>query len=172
MKKLSPKWLILEHYRKVIETKIGGVDVAVWKPKSMGALPAHQLRSLLEEICFSFILYRFRDESTNWICRNPDYGGWDAQISLRCDARKRRVDVYFCALLCRPFSKQAYEYYSDHSGLSAMDRLILMWDSREYDRSNFFISDFGVFAKPEDEPKLYTVMNSKTDLAEGGVNDD
>lgn len=160
MKDLKLKDLVLEHYRKVYEMKVDELTVRVWKPRTMGKLPTYAMLDQLK--------YRARDASgwaaierdrkVQWWLGNPDYGVWDAQLVRRFDPRKMTLDIYFVALLIRPFSKQAYDWYEAHSTVcDPVARLCLMWDSREFDRNGGFDTSFGAYKNQKEVDKyLYS----------------
>ena len=133
MKELSRKWLTLDHYRLAIETDFDGVTVRVWKPFTMGRLPAFRLRSVLEGYVKDLVFKSLCDPGSSWDVRNPDLGVWDAYLTLRLDSRRKVIDVYFCSLLVRPFSDEAREYYSRRHTLNPLDRMLVMFDSRSFD---------------------------------------
>ena len=145
MKKLSKKWLILDHYIQTAEIEINGITVRIWKPRFMGKLPAIGMREIMMDAYKNYDLYE-RNHKVIWGTRHPDYGYWDAQIATCIDPHRKCADVYFCALLIRPFSEEARQYYEERSGLEAMDRLVLMWDSRQYDADGGYSTEgFGSF---------------------------
>ena len=96
MKKLSKKWLILEHYVKTAEIDKYGVAVRVWKPRFMGKLPAIGMREIMDQAYKAYDLYA-RNNKVFWGTRHPDYGYWDAQIAIYADPHRKCVDVFFCA---------------------------------------------------------------------------
>ena len=151
------KDLVLEHYRKVYETEMDGVTVRVWKPRTMGKLPTYAMRFELEHRARDFADYVAieRNRNVKWLLGNPDYGVWDAQLVRRFDPRQMTIDIYFAALLIRPFSKQAYEWYEAHSMVcDPVARLCLMWDSREFDRNGCFDTRFGAYKNQKEVDKV------------------
>jgi len=152
MKDLKMKDLVLEHYRKVYEAVMDGITVRVFKPKTMGKLPTYAMGTVLhsyarDAACMGVME---RDRKVQWWLGNPDYGAWDAQIVKRFDPRKRTLDIYFTALLIRPFSRQAYDWYGAHMMTSdAIARLMLMWDSREFDRSGCYDTTYGAYGNQQ-----------------------
>lgn len=156
MKKLKRKDLILEHYRKAIEATVRDnvtgkdITVRVWKPKSMGKLPAYRMRSLMECKAGDLGFYVNPDEYCGpkengavWTTGNSDVGVWDMQTACRMDYRKSLVDIYVCALLMRPFSREALQHYDERMGLPVWDRMLLMWDSRQFDEEGGYDTDYG-----------------------------
>lgn len=142
MKKLSKKWLILEHYVQTAEIEKDGITVRVWKPRFMGKLPAIGMREIMNQAYKNYELCH----KVTWGTRHPDLGFWDAQIAECYDPHRKCVDVYICALLVRPFSEEARLYYAERSGLEPMDRLVLMWDSRQFDSDGSYApSKYGSF---------------------------
>jgi len=137
MKKLSKKWLILDHYVQTAEITMDGVAVRVWKPRFMGKLPALGMRGIMDQ---AFKNYNYCSKVT-WGTRHPDMGFWDAQIAECFDPHRKCVDIYICAILVRPFSEEARKYYAERSGLEPMDRLVLMWDTRQFDADGGYKTD-------------------------------
>lgn len=167
MKKLSSKWLVLEHYQQAIEAEIDGVTVKVWKPSTMGLLPAYEMFSVLRKYADNFHELLLLDDlkSSKWFTGNPDYGCWDAQLALRYDPRRMVVDVYVCALLCRPYSREARAFYERRCGLSPLERLRLMWDSRDFDEAANHETVFG-FQNSEAARRVFSVVSPNTDITE------
>ncbi len=129
MKTFSKEKLILEHYVKAAEEVMGDVTVRVWKPKTMGDLSAIDLHSEMQSLRRQ--VYGLSE--VYWGTGNPDYGDWDAQMVYCADPHHMTVDIYICALLIRPFSEEAFNHYGERMGLSVWKRLLLMWDSRNFD---------------------------------------
>ena len=129
MKTFSKEKLLLEHYVKTAEEVMDDVTVRVWKPKTMQKLPAAYMRALME----SHRQSAYSARGIYWGTSNPDYGFWDAQIVFCADHQHMTVDIYICALLIRPFSEEARIHYDVRMGLSVWKRLLLMWDSRNFD---------------------------------------
>ena len=129
MKTFSKEKLILEHYVKAAEEVMDEVTVRVWKPKTMGDLSAIDLHS--EMLSLRRQVYGLSE--VYWGTGNPDYGDWDAQMVYCADPHHMTVDIYICALLIRPFSEEAFNHYGERMGLSVWKRLLLMWDSRNFD---------------------------------------
>ena len=167
MKKLSKKWLILEHYVKTAEIDKYGVAVRVWKPRFMGKLPAIGMREIMDQAYKTYDLYA-RDNKVFWDTRHPDYGYWDAQIAIYADPHRKCVDVFFCALLIRPFSEEARQHYEERSGLEPMDRLVLMWDSRQFDADGGYSTEgYGAFEKTKSTltyDDIFRVQNPESDI--------
>ncbi len=172
MKKLSRKWLILEHYIQTAEEVMDGATVRLWKPKTMDRLPAYDMRSIM---CHYHDEYKrwYRHEKNVKVCTgNPDHGLFDAQTVIFHDPHRQCVDIYICALLMRPFSREAQDHYEKRMSLPAMDRLILMWDSRQFDREgNYPVSPTGgiAYSKGSTYEDLFKVVNSKEDIADSSV---
>ena len=129
MKTFSKEMLILEHYVKTAEEVMGEVTVRVWKPKTMQKLPATEMRS--EMLSLSHHVYGLSE--VYWGTGNPDFRYWDAQIVYCADPHQMTVDIYICALLIRPYSEEAFNHYDERMGLEVWKRLLLMWDSRNFD---------------------------------------
>lgn len=160
MKDLKLKDIVLEHYRKVYESEMDGVTVRVWKPKTMGKLPTYAMSDQLMNRTKDASKWAAieRDRKVQWWLGNPDYGAWDAQLVRRFDPRSMTIDIYFAALLIRPFSKQAFDWYGAHSTVcDPVARLMLMWDSREFDRNNCFDTSYGAYKNQKEVDKyLYS----------------
>lgn len=138
MKKLSRKSLILEHYIQTAELVIDGVTVKLWKPKTMGKLPASGMQSLMRGYTLPL------SDSAYWSKGNYDAGLYDVQLVIYFDPHRKVTDIYICSLLMRPFSNEAYERYGERMGLKPMDRLLLMWDSRQFDKEGGYpVSPYG-----------------------------
>jgi hypothetical protein len=156
MKDLKLKDLVLEQYRKVYETKMDGLTVRVWKPKTMGKLPTYAMLDMLKSRAYDASRWAAieRNRKVQWWLGNPDYGVWDAQIVRRFNPRQMTLDIYFAALLIRPFSRQAHEWYEAHSlPTDPVARLTLMWDSREFDRDGCYDTNFGAYKNQKDVDK-------------------
>lgn len=169
MKKLSRKWLVLDHYRLAIETRFEeyGVTVKVWKPRHMGVLPSYRMRYLMDD-CARALHEKlvFGLAKSGWGVKNPDWGCWDAQVTVRYDPGRKCADIYICALLCRPFSREAAAYYGERSGLGPEDRMLLMWDSREFDREGGYETVYTV--APGAAKRIFQVLDDG-DIAEGVI---
>lgn len=162
---MKMKDLILEHYQKAIEKEMDGVTVRVWKPRTMQQLPSYKMLSTMDWQRHQYTLYS--REKNCWWTDNPDQGAWDAQLTMYADYRHSTLDIYFCALLCRPFSKEANQHYGKRMGYDAQSRLMLMWDSREYDRMFCYDTSYGAYAnKKEANDIMYSVKDEKTDIAD------
>ena len=133
MTKISRKWLILEHYIQTAECVFGETTLRVWKPKTMGKLPAYSMREMMDDCYQRTVYYEGKNQKATWGRENPDWGLWDAQVATYFDPRRKTLDIYICSLLMRPFSEKAREHYGERMGLEPMDRLLLMWDSRQFD---------------------------------------
>ena len=136
MKKLSRKRLILEHYVQTAEEVMDGVTVRLWKPRTMDRLPAYQMRTVMCHYYDDYKSYRRWEKKVRWLTGNPDWGLYDAQTVICYDPHRQCVDVYICSLLMRPFSHEAYQRYEERMSLPWEDRLLLMWDSRQFDREH------------------------------------
>jgi len=160
MKDLKLKDLVLEHYRKVYETEMDGVIVRVWKPKTMGKLPTYAMLDVLKTRAKDASRWTAieRDRKVQWWLGNPDVGVWDAQIVRRFDPKRMELDIYFAALLIRPFSRQAFDWYEAHSLVNdPVARLTLMWDSREFDSNGCYDTSYGAYKNQKDVDKyLYS----------------
>jgi hypothetical protein len=166
MKKIKMKDIILNHYQKVHELELHGMTVRVWKPRTMQQLPAYKMREEMEVYAEEEERVLYTRNKAYWLYGNPDWGMWDALLVRYVDPRRKTLDIYFCALLIRPFSREAFNWYEGHcSGLEHIERLMLMWDSREYDRINGFDQSYGRPGNMDEwEEPLYHVTNEKEDI--------
>ena len=165
-KDLKLKDLVLEHYRMVYETKVDEMTVRVWKPRTMTRkLPTYGMLSELtnraKDAARAHADNSYYDPGykpkVQWLLGNPDYGAWDAQLVRRFDPKKMTLDVYFASLLIRPFSKQAYDWYVAHSLVyDPVARLVLMWDSREFDEQHGYDIAYGTYSNMKEfSPYIY-----------------
>lgn len=170
MKKIKMKDIILNHYQKVHELDLHGWAVRVWKPRTMQQLPAYNMRKVIEGYAKDARCAIRDDDKAYWAYGNPDWGMWDALLVRYIDPRRKTMDIYFAAILVRPFSREAYEWYDRHHvGLEKMERLMLMWDSREYDRIHGFDTSYGAYKKMDgtaeaDHDWIYKVDNEEEDI--------
>lgn len=158
---------ILEHYQKVHEMEVEGITVRVWKPRTMQRLPAHDMLAWIKYRADDAVDYCIDEQKNNWYLGNPDYGLWDAQTVYHTDPRHKTFDIYIAAILVRPFSREAYDFYcSRHTEIDDINqRLMLMFDSREYDRIHGFDTSYGAY-KNQDEVDgwMYRVVNEEDDI--------
>lgn len=166
MKKIKMKDIILSHYQKVYEIEMDGYTVRVFKPRTMQKLPAFKIRQVIESYANDAKYAMRGDNKAYWAYGNPDWGMWDALLVRYVDPRHKSLDIYFAAILVRPFSREAYEWYNNHHvGLEHMERLMLMWDSREFDRIGGFDQSYGRPANMDEwEHPLYHVVDEKYDI--------
>lgn len=170
MKKLTRKWLILQHYVQTAEEKMDGVTVRVFKPKMMDRLPAFRMRSVMSHYRWEYSnIFRFDgDKRVRWFRGNPDYGLYDAQVVVCYDPHRKCVDIYICALLMRPFSQEAFDHYNLFWSLSPMDLLLLMWDSRQFDLEGEYpvspAGDISYGPKSLTYEDMFRVINGEEDI--------
>ena len=167
MKKIKMKATILEHYQKVHELEMDGVTVRVWKPRTMQQLPAYKMLSWIKERAEDAIKNMYIERKSCWTLGNPDYGLWDAQTVYHADPYQDTFDIYIAAILVRPFSREAYDFYcSCHSEIDDVNqRLMLMFDSREYDRIHGFDQSYGAYKNQEEaDAIMYRVVNKEDDI--------
>lgn len=158
MKKLKLKDFFLEKYQKVHELEMDGITVRVWKPRTMGKLPAYCMKTVIKE---------YNREARHWCAfekkalftyGNPDYGMWDARVVRYTDPRHKTLDIYFCALLIRPFSREAFEYYKELITFRQPEILGLCWDSRQFDSQHGYDTSYGRLSNMDEwEVPLYHV---------------
>jgi len=131
--------IIKENYEYVTCNYNGKALVRIWKPYNMGDIP-------VDLIIMDATTYRMHCgipyTKEQWSTTDPDYGCWDAHVVLH--RHGLICDYYVCALLIRPFSKEAYDYYVDGNDLDVTPRLELMWDSRNYDKHLKFKQTFTI----------------------------
>ena len=163
------KDIILEHYQKVHELEMHGLTVRVWKPRTMQQLPAHMMLDVIGHRAQAAQgSEAWMNNKAGWFYGNPDYGLWDALLVQYLEPRRKTLDIYIASILVRPFSREAYDWYERHHvGLEHMERLMLMWDSREYDRIHGFDTSYGAY-KNQDEVDgwMYKVVNKEQDIAD------
>lgn len=187
MKQLKRKDLILEHYVPAMKATVidnvteKEITVRVWKPKTMGTLPAYDMLTMMNYEADRLWGYAIpehfvgpKDKGAVWVTNNPDHGAWDLQTVIRMDYKKQQVDIYVCALLVRPFSREAADHYEQRMGFDVWDRLLLMWDSRQFDEEGGYKPVAGYdFNHPDGDRRyksyddLYRVINEGSDIAEG-----
>jgi hypothetical protein len=167
MKKIKMKDTILSHYQKVHELEMDGYTVRVFKPRTMQQLPAYKMLSWIKSKAEEAIHYMKTEDKADWQFGNPDYGLWDAQTVYHYDPRHKAFNIYIAAILVRPFGREAYECYEQaHADIDDVNqRLMLMWDSREFDRIGGFDQSYGAY-KNQDEADavMYRVVNKDCDI--------
>ena len=166
MKKIKMKDIILSHYQKVHEIEMDGYTVRVFKPRTMQKLPAFKMQQVIKSYAEDAKYTMRNDSKAYWAYGNPDWGMWDALLVRYVNPKRKTLDIYFAAILVRPFSREAYEWYNDHHvGLEYMERLMLMWDSREFDRIGGFDQSYGRPSNMDEwEGPLYHVVDEKYDI--------
>ena len=167
MKKIKMKDTILSHYQKVHELEMDGFTVRVFKPRTMQQLPAHNMLEWIKFRAEEAIHYMIMEQKADWQLGNPDYGMWDAQTVYHYDPRGKAFNIYIAALLVRPFSREAYETYCRlHVGIGEVNqRLMLLWDSREFDRIGGYDTSYGAYKNQEEaDAVMYRVVNEEHDI--------
>ena len=167
MKKIKMKDTILSHYQKVHEIEMDGFTVRVFKPRTMQHLPAYQMLYWIKSRAENAICHLIRENKAEWRLGNPDYGLWDAQTVYHYDPRGKAFNIYIAAILVRPFSREAYDTYCRlHENIDDVNqRLMLMWDSREYDRIHGYDQSFGTYNNQEEaDAVMYRVVNKEHDI--------
>lgn len=111
---------------------IDGVEISIYKPIDMMTLKP----AIVERIryCSFTNMPNIVSGGKNWNANNIDNGNFDAML-VACISQKR-VEIYICSLLCRPFSDDAQKLYESLFDLSLLDRLNTRFDSRVYDLVN------------------------------------
>jgi len=158
---------ILSHYQKVHELEMDGYTVRVFKPRTMQQLPAHKMLEWIKFRADDAISYMVMEQKADWLLGNPDYGMWDAQTVYHYDPSHKTFDIYIAAILIRPFSREAYETYCRlHESIDDVNqRLMLMWDSREFDRIGGYDTSYGAYKDQEEaDAVMYRVVNEEDDI--------
>ena len=167
MKKIKMKDTILSHYQKVHELVVDGVTVRVWKPRTMQHLPAYCMLKWIKDRAEDAIKDMYIERKNRWLLGNPDYGLWDAQTVYHSDPHHDTFDIYIAAILVRPFSREAYDFYcSRHAEIDdSYHRLMLMWDSREFDRIHGHDTSYGAYKNQEEaDAVMYRVVDKERDI--------
>ena len=158
---------ILEHYQKVHELVVDGVTVRVWKPRTMQHLPAYCMLKWIKERAEDAIKDMYIERKNRWLLGNPDYGLWDAQTVYHSDPHHDTFDIYIASIIVRPYSREAYDFYCQrHTEITDVNqRLMLMFDSREYDRIHGFDTSYGAYKNQEEaDAIMYRVVNEEDDI--------
>jgi hypothetical protein len=167
MKKIKMKDTILSHYQKVHELEMDGYTVRVFKPRTMQKLPAHDMLSWIKYRAKDAIPYMKTEQKADWRLGNPDHGMWDAQVIYHYDPRVKAFNIYIAAILVRPFSREAYETYCRmHEAIDDVNqRLMLMFDSREFDRIHGYDTSFGAYENQDVlDAVMYRVVDKESDI--------
>ena len=167
MKKIKMKDTILSHYQKVHELEMDGITVRLFKPRTMQQLPANQMLFWIKYRAEDAIEWMNMEDKTHWGLGNPDYGMWDAQTVYHYDPRHKAFNIYIAAILVRPFSREAYDTYCRmHENIDDVNqRLMMMWDSREFDRIHGYDQSYGAYSNQEEaDAIMYRVVNKETDI--------
>ena len=161
------KDIILSHYQKVHELEMDGYTVRVFKSRTMRQLPAHKMLEWIKFRAEDAISYMVMEQKADWQLGNPDYGMWDAQTVYHYDPSHKTFNIYIAAILVRPFSREAYETYCRmHEAIDDVNqRLMLMWDSREFDRIGGYDTSYGAYKNQEEaDAVMYRVVNEEDDI--------
>jgi hypothetical protein len=167
MKKIKMKDTILSHYQKVHELEMDGYTVRVFKPRTMQKLPAHEMLSWIKYRAKDAIPYMKTEQKADWRLGNPDHGMWDAQVIYHYDPRGKAFNIYIAAILVRPYSREAYDTYCRlHENIDDVNqRLMLMFDSREFDRIHGYDQSYGAYENQDDaDAVMYRVANKDADI--------
>lgn len=166
MKKIKMKDTILSHYQKVHEIEMDGFTVRVFKPRTMQKLPAHKMLHWIKSRAEDAIRYMKTEGKADWQMGNPDYSIWDAQTVYHYDPSHKTFNIYIAAILVRPFSREAYEFYCrQHDSIDDVNqRLMLMFDSREYDRIHGHDTSYGAYENQDEvDAVMYRVTDKESD---------
>ena len=167
MKKIKMKDTILSHYQKVHELEMDGVTVRVFKPRTMQQLPAYQMLHWIKSRAKDAIPYMKTEQKADWLLGDPDYGMWDALTVYHYDPHHKAFDIYIAAILIHPFSREACETYCRmHESIDDVNQqLMLMWDSREFDRIGGYDTSYGAYKNQEEaDAIMYRVVNKESDI--------
>lgn len=124
---MTKKEIIEHQYELVAEIEIDGEKGSVFKAVTMFDLP----ESLIEEYAKHAIRHQYQSDN-GWWNHNPDWGEWDAFTVEH--KTKDRLDIYVCAIVVRPFSEEALKAYENPHTYTPMNRLMLRFDSRVFDK--------------------------------------
>ena len=116
-----------ENYEYVTCNYDGKILVRIYKPYTMGHLPVDLI--IMEAV--SHKLNAGMPSKGHWSYIDANYGVWAAHIVLH--RHGRICDFYVCALLIRPFSKEALEEYVSYKSDEYNETLR---KEREYGRSS------------------------------------
>lgn len=169
MKKIKMKETILSHYQKVHELEMNGYTVRVFKPKTMQRLPSYMMLDCIQHKAKDAICYMITADKADWRMGNPDYGMWDALTVYHCDPSHKTFNIYIAAILVRPYSCEAYDTYCRmHESISDVNqRLMLIWDSREFDRIHGYSLSYGAYNGQDNaDENLYQVKDKDRDIAD------
>ena len=159
--------IIKENYEYVTCNYDGKILVRIYKPYTMGHLPVDLI--IMEAV--SHKLNAGMPSKGHWSYIDANYGVWAAHIVLH--RHGRICDFYVCALLIRPFSKEALEEYDKSAKLEETDRLQLMWDSRNFDvEGGYKITPHGDLPKRKGVrtyEQVLSVMNKWDDIEDMSV---
>lgn len=126
---MTTKQILNDCYELVATKTCGSKVVNVYRATTMQELP----KSLIEDyadplqLCPDKPFKGLRLDAASRGCAE-----WDAQVLLAVHGSI--VDMYVCAILVRPCTKEAEKYYNGMKGKKAHERAGMMWDSRNFDR--------------------------------------
>ncbi len=125
---MTTKQILNDCYDLVTTKTCGSKVVNVYRATTMQELP----KSLIEDytdplqLCPDKPFKGFRLDAASRGCAE-----WDAQVVLAVHGSI--VDMYVCAILVCPCTKEAEKYYNGMKGKKAHERAGMMWDSRNFD---------------------------------------
>ena len=125
---MTTKQILNDCYEHVATKTCGSKVVNVYRATTMQELP----KSLIEDYVDPLRLCP--DKPFKGLRLNTASRGcaeWDAQVLLAVHGSI--VDMYVCAILVRPCTKEAEKYYNGMKGKKAHERAGMMWDSRNFD---------------------------------------
>ena len=126
---MTTKQILKECYELVASKSCGKKRVHVYRATTMQDLPCGIVENYADpnQLCPDSPYKGLRLEETSRSCYE-----WDVQLVLGIHGSI--VDMYVCAILVRPCSKEAQRHYESLKGKKASDRIGLMWDSRNFDK--------------------------------------
>lgn len=122
---MSTKQVLNDCYERIITRESDGMVLNVYRAMTMKSLPKsltdyYNSRSK-DNYSLPYKGMRLETESV-------DFRDCEAQVLNVIHGKI--VDVYVCAILVRPFGKDARKEYDDMMGRKPSERIRLMWDSR------------------------------------------
>lgn len=114
-----------------------GVPINFFVPKEgMGEIPESLIQSEIDKANLEHYYYTCETGSSKWSGGNYDAGIFDA-LMVR-NYQKNRMDVYFCAILRRPFSEEEADRYGSIFLKDLKYRLSHIYDNHENSGFNIF----------------------------------
>jgi hypothetical protein len=127
----------------------------------MQQLPAKDMLSWIKdraENAIHAMILEGDSGNVEWRTGNPDYYYWDAATVYHYDLRNKVFSIYIAAILVRPFSREAFEHYGRLLLIDDVNqRLMTMWDSRDYDNIFGYDTSYSV-KKAADRAELMKLL--------------